>query len=121
MQITQQPGRHLGGGAFGDVYEVEGDGGVRAVKVARAGRDLRFEREAQILAQLGPPMTPKLIASGVTPDGRRYLVMEKLDGETLAAVIERGGVSLAAILPPLAAAIDQVHAANVVHRDLKPS
>ncbi|HEY5925792.1 MAG TPA: protein kinase [Kofleriaceae bacterium] len=122
MRITQHPSRHLGGGAFGDVFEVEGEGGMRcAVKVARAGRDLRFEREAQILAQLGPPMTPQLIASGVTPDGRRYLVMEKLEGETLAAVLKRGGVSLPAVLAPLAANIDRVHAATVVHRDLKPS
>src|SRR5690348_14473918 len=69
------------------------------------------------------PSVVKVLAVGTLPDGRPYLAMERLDGETLASVIARGALALDRALDmfgELASAVGALHEQGLVHRDLKP-
>src|SRR5262252_3882828 len=82
----------------------------------------RFEREAQTIAALNHPNICTLYDVG-RQDGADYLVMEFLEGETLAARIARGPLPLAEALKvaiAIADALDKAHRKGVTHRDLKP-
>jgi len=82
----------------------------------------RFLREGQATARIRHPHVVEVIDVG-TVLGVPYLVMELLEGETLAAVIARGPMPLdevIAVLLPVCAAVATVHAHGVLHRDLKP-
>jgi len=105
------------------------DGRPVAVKLLPRGGDAtarrRFELEAQTLSALSHPHIVDLLDFGADQDGRPYLVMEYLAGETLADALERDGA-----LPPeratlvtrqLLEALAAAHRAGLVHRDLKPS
>jgi tetratricopeptide (TPR) repeat protein len=83
----------------------------------------RFDREARLLAELRHPGIVSYVAHGEAPDGRRFLAMEWLDGEDLAARLLRARLSLAdslLLLRRVAEALEVTHARGVVHRDLKP-
>jgi serine/threonine protein kinase len=83
----------------------------------------QFLGEAKRLQQITHPSVVKVFAVGELPDGRPYLAMERLEGETLAAVIARGALSIAlalSLFEELAHAVDALHAQGLVHRDLKP-
>jgi serine/threonine protein kinase len=83
----------------------------------------QFLLEAQRLQQIAHPSVVKVFAVGELPDGRPYLAMERLEGETLAAVIARGAMSpdlALALFEELARAVSALHAQGLVHRDLKP-
>lgn len=124
--------RLIGEGGMGSVYEGENRLIRRrvAIKVmlATAAKDAdllrRFEREAQAAGEIGNDHILEIIDVGVLADGDRYMVMEYLDGETLAARIERYGQMSAVHLAPLVrqvlSALASAHAAGIVHRDLKP-
>jgi hypothetical protein len=98
-----------------------------ALKVlnAEAGEvQLRFEREAVILAGLKHPNIVEYITHGVNVDGSMYLVMEWVEGENLSQRLERVGLDAAETVAmgiQVARALAGMHAAGVVHRDLKPS
>jgi serine/threonine protein kinase len=82
----------------------------------------RFEREARAISKLGHPHICALFDVG-SQDGFDYLVMEYLEGETLAARLDRGPLSLEEVLRiggQIASALHTAHRQNVVHRDLKP-
>ena len=82
----------------------------------------RFDREAQAIAALNHPNICALHDLGRDAD-TSYLVMELLEGETLASRIARGPLSLDEALDvavPIADALDQAHRRGVIHRDLKP-
>ena len=126
--------RHrLATGGCGTVYlAVHGTGkGRAAVKVLR--RDLagsvemnqRFMREARVVNQIRHPNIVDIFDFGELPDGRPYLVMELLEGPTLAAILDRKGrVSpreALTYLEPVGAALSAAHALGIVHRDVKPS
>jgi serine/threonine protein kinase len=84
----------------------------------------RFQREAEILAGVRHENIVEYVSHGETPDGLCYLVMEWVDGEDLRRRLERGGVTPAeavTIARQVAAALVALHAAGVVHRDVKPS
>jgi serine/threonine protein kinase len=120
----------LGAGGMGEVYRARDTrlGRDVAVKVlpphlaetpeARA----RFDREARTISQLSHPHICTLHDIG-RQDGIDYLVMELVDGETLARRLEKGALPVAEVLTlgrQIAQALDRAHRAGVVHRDLKP-
>jgi tetratricopeptide (TPR) repeat protein len=124
------PGPEAADGAAGEVAggaAGEAPGQV-AVKVAIAPTAQARERslhERDMLARLGPPHVPALLGHGALADGRVYLILEKLAGPTLGA---RMSLLRAPPVPEIAAALADVlltslaamHAAGVVHGDLKP-
>jgi serine/threonine protein kinase len=82
----------------------------------------RFEREAKTISQLNHPHICVLHDIG-HQDGIDYLVMECVEGETLAKRLEKGPVALEQVLnlgAQIADALDKAHRSGVVHRDLKP-
>jgi len=84
----------------------------------------RFLTEARVAAQLNTRHAVKVFDFGVTEQGRPYLIMELLDGETLAERLERekrlSPYATARILRLASRALDAAHSLGVVHRDFKP-
>src|SRR5439155_19809512 len=83
----------------------------------------RFIREAQAASQVDHPNVVDVFAFGRLADGRLYLAMDLVDGQTLRAAIADGPLPLGRALDVVAAiadALDAAHARGVVHRDLKP-
>ena len=126
----------LGAGGMGEVYRA---------KDTRLGRDVaikvlpqhlsaspevraRFEREAKTVSSLNHPNICTLFDVGRAPGeagsaDTDYLVMELVDGETLAQRLEKGPLPAADVLKlgsQVADALDRAHRAGVIHRDLKP-
>jgi serine/threonine protein kinase len=110
----------IGAGGMGVVYRAHDPrlGRDVAIKVSSERFSEQFAREARAIASLNHPNICTL--HDVGPD---YLVMELVEGETLADRIHRGPVPLAealAIARQIADALDAAHERGVVHRDLKP-
>jgi serine/threonine protein kinase len=85
-------------------------------------RKQRFEREAKTISGLNHPNICTLHDVG-TQDGVDYLVMECVEGDTLAKRLEKGPLPLEQVLKygaQIADALDKAHRAGIVHRDLKP-
>jgi len=85
-------------------------------------RKQRFEREAKMISSPNHPHICTLHDIG-SQDGQDYLVMECVDGETLAKRLEKGPLSLEQMLKygaQIADALDKAHRSGIVHRDLKP-
>ena len=98
-------------------------GGV--LKVAHADHDLaraRMAREAEALAAISVPAVPRLDGHGVLADGRAWIAMERIAGHNLGDILTQPlRVELAiAIAVRILDALAGVHAAGLVHRDLKP-
>ena len=120
----------LGAGGMGEVYRARDTRLNRIVAIKVLAQHVsnnpeakqRFEREAKTIAALNHPHICTLYDVG-HDNGTDYLVMELLDGETLARRLERGPI------PPreamkhaieIADALDRAHREGVTHRDLKP-
>ncbi len=121
----------LGAGGMGEVYRARDTRLSRdvAIKIlpkemsADPARKQRFEREAKTISGLNHPNICTLYDVG-SQDGVDYLVMECVEGETLANRIEKGPLPLELLLKygaQIADALDKAHRAGIVHRDLKPS
>jgi eukaryotic-like serine/threonine-protein kinase len=121
----------LGAGGMGEVYKARDTRLDRfvAVKVLpehiakREDLRQRFEREARAVASLNHPHICVLHDIG-NQDGTGYMVMEHLEGETLAARIARGALPFDQALQlatQIADALDRAHRAGVTHRDVKPA
>jgi len=132
-QVVQR----LGAGAFGTVYKAKDKvlGRMVAIKTIRLeglaaqGASLdelvdRFEREAQVSAQLKHPNIVTIYDIGEA-DGMSYLAMEFIDGVGLERVIATSGrlplERAASIAAQVADALDFAHKNSVVHRDIKPA
>ncbi len=125
----------LGAGGMGEVYRARDTRLDRlvAIKVLSSERDTapggreRFEREARAISRLSHPRICTVHDVGVADisgSDVQYLVMELLDGETLAARIARGPLSIEQSLDyaiEIADALIAAHAQGIVHRDLKPA
>jgi eukaryotic-like serine/threonine-protein kinase len=120
----------LGAGGMGEVYRARDTRLDREVAVKVIAAELsasseqrqRFEREARTISQLSHPHICALFDVG-EQDGRAFLVMELLQGETLADRLMKGPLSLEQTLRcgvEIADALDKAHRQGVVHRDLKP-
>ena len=120
----------LGAGGMGEVYRAHDPrlGRDVAIKVlsphltASPEARARFEREARTISQLNHPHICTLHDVG-HQEGVDYLVMELVEGETLAHWLEKGPLPVPEVLTlgsQVADALDCAHRAGVVHRDLKP-
>jgi serine/threonine-protein kinase len=126
-EVTTQ----IGAGGMGEVYRARDTklNRVVALKIlpdafaADSDRLARFRREAQVLASLNHPNIAHLY--GVEDAGSIHaLVMELVDGPTLADRIAQGPIPLAEALPiarQIAEALEAAHEQGIVHRDLKPA
>ena len=120
----------LGAGGMGEVYRARDVRLGRNVAVKILPQELsldperkaRFEREARTISSLNHQHICRLYDVG-SQNGTDYLVMECLEGETLAQRIARGPLPLPLALKigaEIADALDRAHQSGVVHRDLKP-
>src|SRR5215469_6012916 len=121
----------IGAGGMGEVYRARDSklGRDVAIKVLPevftrdAGRVLRFEREAKLLAALNHPNIAAIYGIEDS-NGSLALVMEYVDGPTLADRIRSGPIPMEEALPiarQIADALEYAHEHGVVHRDLKPA
>jgi eukaryotic-like serine/threonine-protein kinase len=85
----------------------------------------RFEREARLASKIRSPHVPQIISDGVTAGGMPFVVMELLDGESLASHLaseSRCTLALSgSIMEQLSRALSSAHHAGLVHRDIKPA
>jgi serine/threonine-protein kinase len=123
----------LGGGGMSEVFAAEhrDSGAPAAVKVLRAhlaadeAQAARFVAEATRTRAIDHPNVVRVLEGGRADDGTLYLVMERIDGEDLAARLKRVGRLDEAELRRLGAAVadgmQAAHERGVIHRDLKPA
>ena len=120
----------LGAGGMGEVYAATDTRLDRTVAIkvlpehvaSDPDLKLRFEREAKTVAALSHPNICPVFDVG-SQDGIDFLVMEYLEGETLAQRLEKGALPLDQALQiaiEIADALDKAHRQGIVHRDLKP-
>jgi serine/threonine-protein kinase len=128
--------RPIGSGGMGMVYEAEHRalGRRAALKVLHRPASIdpaelqrstaRFLREGRAAAQVRHPHVIDVYDFGVE-DGRPYLVMELVEGETFASLLQREGAltveRLVEIFLPVLSAVAELHAMGIIHRDLKPA
>ncbi len=121
----------LGAGGMGEVYRARDSklGRSVAIKIilapfaSDADRVARFECEAKSLAAINHPNIAALYGLEQS-DGQHFLVMELVEGETLADRIQRGPVDVGqalAIAHQIAEALEAAHEKGIIHRDLKPA
>src|SRR5918994_5367813 len=123
--------RALGAGGMGEVWLAKDLRLERHVALKLLPLDLtsdptrvkRFEQEARAASALNHPNVCTIHALGVADDGRHYIAMEYVEGQTLRERLTRGALKRKEMLDiaiQIASALTAAHAAGVVHRDLKP-
>ena len=125
-------GHRIGRGGVGEVFEGMQTALQRPVAIKLLRPELtrnpaavaRFEREARTTSLLHHPNVVTVFDVGATAEGRRFLVMELLDGETLGAMLDRRGAlpveEALAIARQIVRGMAAGQGAGLVHRDLKP-
>lgn len=125
--------RRLGAGAMGAVWEVEHELTEKHLALKLVSPELasdrqyheRMLREARAAGRIEHPNVVEIYDVGETREGRPFLVMELLRGESLEDLLDRSGALPAehavAIATQVAAGLAAAHTAGVVHRDLKPA
>jgi tRNA A-37 threonylcarbamoyl transferase component Bud32 len=131
LRETYTLGRVLGVGGMGEIYEAMHLRTRRKVAVKLLHPHLvedstvlaRFRREAEVTGKLGSEHIVQILDVD-EDDGQPFLVLELLEGESLATRIKQRGAidsaQMAAIVDQIASALELAHRAGVVHRDLKP-
>jgi serine/threonine-protein kinase len=129
---TYEITRLLGQGGMGAVWEAKhlrlpGKRVVIKVLLFGAAQDeralARFRREAEIGSRLGHPNIVQVLDFNTLPDGAPYIVLELLQGESLAQRLLRGPLPIEqvkAIVTQVGSALAAAHREGIVHRDLKP-
>jgi serine/threonine-protein kinase len=123
--------RELGRGGMGIVYAATHPviGKRAAIKVLNpavsdnATTVSRFVQEARAVNSIGHPNIVDIFAFGALPDGRNYLAMDLLDGESLRARLKRGPLHVreaVEVVDEIASALIAAHDKGFIHRDLKP-
>ena len=124
----------IGEGGMGAVYVGEQALGAHTRKVAiktlhaHLSRDEkvrdRFQREVGTLATLEHPNTVQVFDFGTSPDGVLYIVMEYVQGRSIADVLEKDGAMAPArvekIIAQICGSLAEAHGKGIIHRDLKP-
>ena len=125
--------REIGTGGMGTVYLATHLGLDRpvAVKIMKrefaADRDVaeRFLREAKTMAKLRHANAAMIFDAGTLPDGRHFIIMEFIEGETLSQALAREGrfqfERAVKIATQICDVLEEAHRIGIVHRDLKPS
>lgn len=121
----------IGAGGCSSVYAAlnEETGEKVALKVLRSGlagsrrQVLRFQQEAEAVHRIEHPCIVPIYETGALADGRPYMVMELVEGESLTEILYRRGRmspnEALMILEPVCEALARAHAAGIVHRDIK--
>jgi serine/threonine-protein kinase len=122
--------RRIGSGGMGTVFVAEDERLRRRVAIKAITREtpgdsiaVLVQREARAIARLSHPNIASLF-DVVDHDGSAYMVMEYLNGETLAARLRRGPLPLGDLLPiatQIAAGLAHAHRQSIIHCDLKPA
>ncbi len=121
----------IGEGGMGEVYRATDTKLRRDVAIKVLPDDFaqdherlaRFEREAHLLASLNHPNIASIHGLEES-DGVRYLVLELVDGETLAEKIAAGALPVdeaLSVAQQIASALEAAHETGIIHRDLKPA
>jgi serine/threonine protein kinase len=121
----------IGRGAMGAVYKAHQQGMDRAVAVktlhlsslSDMEQVTRFFREAKVVSTLDHPNIVKVFAFGLADERQPYMVMDYVDGSTLADLIVSNQINAADYLNifiQVASALDHAHRRDIVHRDIKP-
>lgn len=128
---TYEITRRLGAGAMGVVWEARHlrlPGKRVAIKILKNTYEnpsvlARFQQEAEVTSRLGHPNIVEVIDFHTLADGIPYIVLEFLEGESLACRLKRGPLPLQGaveIARQIGSGLHAAHRAQVVHRDLKP-
>jgi len=125
--------RPLARGGMGSVWvarhrKLETEVAVKFLSAGLGARDrtaaLRFRKEAALSAQLRSPHVVRTFDHGEMDDGRPYLVMELLEGETLTGLLARCDTmapsDVVALVAQIGQVLDEAHLLGIVHRDIKP-
>jgi tRNA A-37 threonylcarbamoyl transferase component Bud32/class 3 adenylate cyclase len=145
--VAATPARSGGALVLKERYEVErelGRGGMSVVYLARDRQLLskrvvvkvlletssqdawvrqKFQQEMEALARIDHPGVVGVLDTGLTPEGKQFLVMQYIEGETLRSVIEAGPMELkraGRLIRQIGQALAAAHEKGVWHRDLKP-
>ena len=125
--------RKIGTGGMGAVYlathlDLERPVAVKIIRpefAADADVSDRFLREARTMAKLRHPNAAMIFDAGNLPDGRHYIVMEFVEGETLSQALAREGrfsfTQAIDIATQICDVLEEAHRLGIIHRDLKPS